>query len=76
MGSIPIVGVAAVAFVILATIRFASLMCTLKCTSEAESSEMKEATMNKHLLKVSASTVLETAWAISVSATAGLLLPS
>lgn len=76
MGSIPIVGVAAVAFLILATIRFASLMFTLKCTSEAESSEMKEATMNKHLLKVSASTVLETAWAIGVSATAGLLLPS
>jgi len=51
-------------------------MFTLKCTSGAESNEMKEATMNKHLLKVCASTVLETVWAIGVSATAGLLLPS
>lgn len=76
LGSIPIAVVTAVVFAILVAIRFASLMFTLKCPSKTESNDMKETTMNKHLLKVSASTTLETAWALGVSIAAGLLLPS
>lgn len=76
MGSIPFAVVASVVFVVLVIIRFASLMFTLKCPSKTELNETKETTMNKHLLKMSASATLETAWALGVSAAAGLLLLS
>lgn len=74
LGSIPIAAVAAGVFVVLVFARFVSLMFALNDPSEAGKDKAKEAPMNRILVVLSSLT--ETAWALGVSVSAGLLLLS
>lgn len=77
LGSIPIAAVAAVAagvFVVLVFTRFVSLMFTLNDPLETRKHKAKEAPMNR--IMVVLSSLIETAWALGVSVSAGLLLLS
>lgn len=51
-------------------------MFTLSSPSETKKHEAKEAPMNHQKLKAALGSLLETAWALGVSASAGLLLLS
>ena len=76
LGSIPIAAAAAGVFVVLVFTRFVSLMFTLNSPSEAKKYKTKEAPMNQQKFKVALGSLIETAWALGVSVSAGLLLLS
>lgn len=76
LGSIPIAAVAAGVFVVLVFTRFVSLMFTLSDPSETRKHKAKEAPMNKYRMNVALGSLTETAWALGVSVSAGLLLLS
>ena len=56
--------------------RFVSLMFTLSGPSETKKYKAKEAPMKNQKLKVALGSLIETAWALGVSVSAGLLLLS
>ena len=75
LGSIPIAVVATGVFAVLVFSRFVSLMFTLDSPSETKKCITKEAPM-KNKLKIAFGSLIETVWALGVSASVGLLLPS
>lgn len=74
MGSIPVLVGSLVVFAVLVLVRFVSLMFTLNVPSETNKRWIKEASMNKHAVKVALGALTETAWALGITTWGGLLL--